>query len=188
MDKKRLPLLLFLAATGYTAGVFFELYITGSGKVQLMELLTDYFAAENHTLPFLRSILQNFCSGLPFLLSCFFMPSFPFLMIPFAFFLFLQNLLYGISASLLVETLGFSSGFLYVLTGPALSALLRTMLFAYTAACFAQWNPRRSVRSSSGRKKALRFLTGPEGFVYAALLAALLFISLLQTILLQAAI
>ncbi len=185
MDKKLFYLLLFLAATGFAAGIFFEIHIAGDGKTQLMDLLTAFFGAEDRSLSFSGSVLQHFCSGLPFLLVCFFVPWCPFLLIVFALLLFLQSLLYGISAALLLETFGLSFGVLHIMTGTAPSALLRTLLFI----CFAMLSTEnlngRPIRSVQGRKKALRMLTGPVLKPYAAGLAVLLLISLLQASLQQ---
>ena len=188
MDKKLFYGLLFLAAIGFTAGSFFEIYITGDGKDQLMELLTGWFSAADSPFSFSRNFLQNFCSGLFFLLLCFLSARLPFLLIFCITLIFVQSLLYGVSASLLLETFGPAKGILYTAATVAPGALLRTLLIA----CFAvqamqSWLP--PIRSGkTSRRKALRVLTGPEVTYYAAGLAALFFISLLQAVLQQAAI
>ena len=188
MDKKLFYGLLFVAATGFTAGSFFEIYITGDGKDQLMELLTGWFSSADSPFSFSRNFLQNFCSGLFFLLLCFLSARLPFLLIFCITLIFVQSLLYGVSASLLLETFGHSEGMLYTAATVAPGALLRTLLTAYFAKLAIQcWLTRtRSVNRNS--RKALRILTGPEVTYYAAGLAALFFISLLQAVLQQAVI
>ncbi len=185
MDKKLFYLLLFLAATGFTAGIFFEIHITGDGKTQLMDLLTAFFTAEGSALSPMGSTLQNFCSGLPFLLLCFLLAWFPVLLVFFALFLFLQSLIYGISAALLMETFGLPEGILHIAAAVIPPALLRTLLFVYFAVTAMESSAHRLNRPRQGRKKALRMLTGPVLKPYAAGMAVLLLISLLQAMLQQ---
>jgi len=185
MDKRLFYLLLFLAATGFTAGVFFEIHITGDGKTQLMDLLTVFFTAEDSSLSIAASVLQNFCSGLPFLLLCFLLSRFPIVLFFFVVLLFLQSLLYGISAALLMETFGLPQGIFHVLTAAAPGALLRTLLFVYFAVTAMELPVHRPGRSGQSRKKALRMFTGPVLKQYTAGAAVLLLISLLQAYLQQ---
>jgi len=186
MEKKLFYLLLFLAATGFAAGVFYEIYVSGDGKTQLMELLSAIFDAEDNFMSLLGAAVHNFCSGLPFLLCAFFMTWFPFLVMMFMILLFFQNFIYGISAALLMETFGLSEGLLHVMTATALPVLLRTMFFICFAVSIIKSWKYRSGNRISGRKKALRILTEPDAVKFAAAAAALLFISLLQAILQQA--
>ena len=52
MKKSTFFAMLFLAATGLASGCFFEIYLNGSGKDQLMGLLSGFFAAEENSLSF----------------------------------------------------------------------------------------------------------------------------------------
>lgn len=188
MDKRLFYGLLFLAATGFTTGSFFEIYITGDGKDNLMDLLAVSFAAEDSPVSFSATFLQNFCSGLIFLLLCFLSSRLPFLLIFCVILILVQSFLYGVSASLLLETFGPSKGMLYTAATVVPGALLRTLLSAYFAVQAMQSWLSITQSGNRSRRKTLRILTGSEVTYYAAGLAALFFISLLQAVLQQAVI
>ena len=104
MDKKLFYMLLFAAATGLCSGAFFEVCMTGTGKEQLMQLLSVFFSSDGSGLSFLASFWQNLRSGLFFLLLCFVSPAVVILLPLDVFFLFCRGLFLGFSAAMVLET------------------------------------------------------------------------------------
>lgn len=188
MDKKIFCMLLLIAAIGFAAGSFFEISVVGQAKTQLESLLPDLFSSEGSGISLLSSTLQNLCSGLPLLLLSFFLPSFPFLLFPLALFLAMQNLLYGISAVILLEAFGTWHGILHILIGIIPAILPRTLLFSalgsYGFACFAEMSSSR--RKPMGIKKTLRLLARSSAAPFISAFIVLLVISFIQAILQQA--
>ena len=205
MDKRLFFVLLFMAATGFATGVFFEINLSGTGKDQLMERLSEYFSAGN-SLPdtaessFTDSFLQNMKGGLLFWLVCFLSPVLPVLLPVILLFLFLRGLFLGFSAAMVMETFGLA-GTEYLMAAIVPSGLLQMLLFAFLVALSfhegvtllqvhfpARFRFRfRTLRTSSSKnRKALLFTAGPYLNFYLAGLAVLTLSCLLQAFLLQA--
>lgn len=205
MDKRLFFVLLFMAATGFATGVFFEINLSGTGKDQLMELLSEYFSAGNSISDaegsgFTDSFLQNMKGGLLFWLVCFLSPVLLILLPVMILFLFLRGLFLGFSAAMVMETFGLS-GTEYLLAVIVPSGLLQVFLFAFLmtislhegmAVIQVHFPARirlhfRSLRTSSIKnRKALLFTAGPYLNFYMAGLAVLTLSCLLQAFLLQA--
>ena len=184
MDKKFFLALLFLSAVGITTGCFFEIYLTGTGKTQLMDLLSDFFRQNPADHPFLLSTLQNIRSGLFFLVPAFFVPVLPFLLPINLAMLFSRGLFLGFSSCMLLETFG-KEGLLYMIVTLIPIQILYLLLFCCLLSCSAEKFHTPGLRRK-GIRKALHHLAGLYSYTYAAGLAVLLLIGLLQTILLQA--
>ena len=186
MDKKFFLGLLFLSAVGITTGCFFELFLTGSGKDQLMDVLSLFFRQDQTDRPIFLSTLQNIRSGAFFLLPAFFSPILPFLLPVNLAMLFFRGLFLGFTCCMLLETFG-TEGFLYMTVTLIPIQLLYLLLFCCLLSCSAEKFRTPGLRRK-GTKKALRHLAGLYGYTYAAGLAVLILIGLFQTILLQAVI
>ena len=190
MDKRIFFLFLFCAAIGLTTGCFFEIYLSGSGKEQLMTLLAGFFGSGSG-LSLWTSFWQNFSGSALFLLLSFFLPLVPFLL-PFAvLFLFFRGLFLGFSAAMVLETFGIN-GCLYIALTLAPSGLLQILLFAFLLTCSLQKlmeiqaARKRHPRRKTDSRKALQSLAGPYLYNYVTGLGVLISICLLQAFLLQA--
>lgn len=197
MDKKLFYMLLFTAATGLCSGAFFEVCMTGTGKDQLMQLLSGFFSSEGSGLSFLSSFWQNIRSGLFFLLLCFISPAAVILLPLNVLFLLCRSLFLGFSAAMILETFGLSGmGYLLLTLAPA--GLVQIFLFSFLCALslqegfcrISQRAGRRFSRSTSAGKtknrNALQLFTGQYLNLYLAGLAVLILTCLLQAGLLQA--
>lgn len=197
MDKKLFYMLLFAAATGLCSGAFFEVCMTGTGKEQLMQLLSVFFSSDGSGLSFLASFWQNLRSGLFFLLLCFVSPAVVILLPLDVFFLFCRGLFLGFSAAMVLETFGLSGmGYLLLTLAPA--GLVQIVLFSLLCALSLQeglFRIRRRIgrrfsrTTSAGKSKnrnALRCFTGQYLYLYLAGLAVLVFTCLIQAGFLQA--
>ncbi|MCI8610257.1 MAG: hypothetical protein HFE73_11485 [Firmicutes bacterium] len=130
MDKKIFLTLLFLTAIGLCTGAFFEVFMTGEGKVQLADALTSILHTDAEAIDPLPAFWQTFSGSFLFLLVCFFSPLlFPIL--PFAvLYLILMGLSMGFSATMLIETMGLE-GLYYIFLTLLPSGLLQVFLFSF---------------------------------------------------------
>lgn len=195
MDKKLFYMLLFAAATGLCTGAFFEVCMTGTGKEQLMQLLSVFFSSEGSELSFLASFWQNFRSGLIFLLLCFVSPAAVILLPLDVLLLFCRSLFLGFSAAMVLETFGLAGmGYLLLTLAPA--GLVQILLFSFLCAlslgeglCRIGRKAGRRFGSTAGRTKnrnALQSFTGQYLNLYLVGLTVLILTCLLQAGLLQA--
>ena len=106
--------LLILSFIAFCAGAFYETNIEGSGKTQLMELLSSYYVSEN-----IPSLIQLFLSRIKstfltwfFLLIC---PLVPLFAIMSPLFLISKGFSLGFSATMIIENFGYS-GTLYIIS------------------------------------------------------------------------
>ena len=182
MKKSTFFSLLFLAATGLASGCFFEIYLNGSGKDQLMDLLSGFFTAEKNSLPFWPAFWQNLRGGLLFLLLTFPAPILP-VLFPFSLlFLFFRSMAVGFSAAMMMEVFGMK-GLFYSSVTLIPSGILQILLFsALTALSIHQIHP---IFCKKHSRKAPQRTAGPYLYTYAAGLGILVLICLMQVILLH---
>lgn len=114
INKKVTLILLFLLAVGICSGSFFEVYMQGTGKEQLMELLSGFFSSES-TQSFHIVFLDCLKTWLIIFILLFLCPLFPPLAILCPVIPLLKGLALGFSATMLVETFGFK-GVWYILS------------------------------------------------------------------------
>lgn len=204
MDKKIFYTLLFVAATGLCTGSFFEVTLAGTGKEQLMELLSGFFSTGGSDLSLPVSFWQNFRSGFLFLLLFYISPAVP-ILLPFnVLFLFFRSLFLGFSATMVLEVFGIS-GMGYVLATLVPCGLIQIFLFALLGALSLKegiytihsLRVLAGIPSGAGRyrrenfreqknRTALQRITGQYLYFYLAGLIVLILSSLLQVGLLQA--
>lgn len=181
MKKQTFFAILFLAATGLASGCFFELFMTGDGKEDLMHLLSVFFDAEENRISFSETFWQNIGVSLPVLLLTFFTPLIPVLFPISLLLLFFRGLALGFSAAMMMETFG-TRGFLYTAFTLVPAGVMQILLFSVlTAVSFHYGLP---VLRKKDRRKALQVTAEPYLYTYAAGLAILILICLIQTVLL----
>ena len=185
MNKKIFFLLLFLAATGMTTGCFFEILLSGSGKEQLMDYLGSFLASEGSETSLWESFFRKAAGGAFFLLTALLLPLFPWLAPLHLLFLFFRGFFLGFSSAMVLEALGMK-GILYIAVTLVPAELLQLLLFAALFCLSLQEYQRLHHRRKGSRKAPQIFTAGPYLYTYAAGLAALFLICLLQSALLAA--
>lgn len=114
INKKVTLILLFLLAVGICSGSFFEVYMQGAGKDQLMELLSGFFSSEG-TQSFHIVFFNCLKTWLLIFILLFLCPLFPPLAILCPAIPLIKGLTLGFSATMLIETFGFK-GVWYILS------------------------------------------------------------------------
>ena len=202
MEKKTFLLLLFLAAIGLTTGCFFELYLSGEGKDQLIHQLADYFGSDGTDFSYWQSFWQNLRRCLPFFCLCFLSPLLPVLCPVDLTLIFLRGFFLGFTCSMVIETFSIK-GIFYASITLVPWAVMQIMLFAelltfsfiQAGDMFYPFKLRHRHASSgptvkkywsAGIRKALQLAAGPYLFHYTAAMIFLILIGLLQSFLLQA--
>jgi len=183
MEKKIFALLLFTAAIGEAAGCFFEIYMEGEEKFLLMEQLDLYFASGSANQAFLPLFRQNFRSSLISLLLCAIPLIFPSLfLLPF-FMIFIRSLFFGVSAAMVLETLGIT-GLFQILVSLVPSALIHIPVLSFTASFAIS---RSGLKLPSLQKKRTAPQTPAEQyiFLYLTVLSILAAADILQVVLLK---
>ncbi len=185
MNKKVFFLVLFLAATGMTTGCFFELMLSGSGKDELMNILSSFLDSGAPGSIFSEHILPKTAAGAVFLIPAFFLPLIPWVLPFHLIYLFFRGFFLGFSVSMVLETLGLK-GLFYIAVTLIPAELLQFLLFALLLYCSLQ-EYRHLHHRKKGSRKAPQLLTaGPYLYTYAAGLAMLHLIIFFQSALLQA--
>lgn len=105
INKKLTLILLFSVAVGICAGAFFEVFIEGRGKEQLMEILSVSFSGAKDQA-FEATFFNCVKSWLLIAIVVFLCPVLPPLCIPCMFLPFFKGITLGFSATMLVETFG----------------------------------------------------------------------------------
>ena len=114
IDKKLICFLLFLTSIALCAGSFFEVYMEGVGKNQLMDLLTSQVTEQN-TSSFITSMFNSFVPNIKLYCFLFICPILPFLAILCPCICIFKGLSIGFSSTMLIEIFG-AKGVLYILT------------------------------------------------------------------------
>ena len=102
INKKLVLLFMFLTAVGICTGGFFEVFMNGEGKQQLIEIMSSFFSAENSQGTF-AAFLNSFKTWLILLCLLFFSPVFPPLALLCPVIPLIKGLTMGFSATMLIE-------------------------------------------------------------------------------------
>lgn len=102
--------LLFILGIGISCGAFFEVYMEGAGKEQLMQILSLFFN-NGASSGFFSSLAKNLFNWLLMLLIPFAVIYLPPLVFFCPFIPFIKGLSLGFSATMLVEVFGLKGGF-----------------------------------------------------------------------------
>ena len=169
---------LFIFAVGLCAGSFFEIFMTGAGKEQLMDALANFFgdeasgaeAAESATAAAGgAAVLAGFarCARAWLIIWALFLfcPLFPPLALACPFVCLARGLASGFSATMLVETFGFKGGWYIISTilphsliqipTPCLMAAAATEGALLTLSCLTRGRGRLGAgRGGPGRRRA----------------------------------
>lgn len=113
-EKKIIVALLFLTAVAMVSGCFFEIYMQGTGKDQLMDLLSIHFSAEKGS-NFSSVFITSFSSIMKIWLFLFLFPVIPILALLSPFICIFRGLSVGFSSTMLIETFG-PKGALYIVS------------------------------------------------------------------------
>lgn len=194
MDRKIFIILLFITATGLCTGAFFEVFMSGAGKDQLISILENFFSGSpGSNLTFFQSFLQSFKSNLVFLLLYFVSPIIVILLPLDGLYLFFKGLFTGFSATMLVEAFGIK-GVYYTALTLLPSGLLQILLFSFLGMLSLQegiqviqaFRTRRGARGRSN-KNALQIFAGQYFKYYLAGLGIMTISCLLEAFFLQLA-
>ena len=114
INKKITLCLLFISVTALCAGSFYEVYLEGHGKEQLMETLYSSFTVEssNTFWYLLKSNLLSILKSWLYLLLC---PIVPILIFTCPFICILKSFSAGFSSTMIIETFG-AKGIIYIIT------------------------------------------------------------------------
>ena len=107
--------LFFLLAVGICSGAFFEVYMEGAGKTQLMDFLSSLFAGNNGQ-NFFHSFFDSLKIWTVMLLIPFLSPFLPPLALLCPFLPFIKGITLGFSATMLVETFGIKGSWYIIST------------------------------------------------------------------------
>ena len=115
INKKVTFIMLFIFAVGLCSGAFFEIYMEGSGKTQLMDIISSLVSC-SPSGSFFSIFWNSFRTWLIMLLIVFVVPYVP----PFAaicpFLPMIKGLTLGFSATMLVETFGIKGSWYIIST------------------------------------------------------------------------
>ena len=194
MDKKIFIILLFITATGLCTGAFFEVFMSGEGKDQLISILENFFQnSRGSNLTFLESFCQSFKRNFIFLFLYFLSPLLIVLLPLDGLYLFCKGLFTGFSATMLIEAFGIK-GVYYTALTLLPSGILHTVLFSFLGTLSIQegiqviqaFRCRRGVRGRNN-KNALQLFAGQYFKYYLAGLGILTVSCLLEAFFLQIA-
>lgn len=115
INKKLTLIFMFLLAVGICAGSFFEVFMEGEGKQQLMDMLSGFFSGES-TQSFRTAFFSCFKTWLMILAALFVCPLFPPLAVLCPLIPLVKGLTLGFSATMLVETFGLKGGWYIIST------------------------------------------------------------------------
>ena len=115
INKKLTLIFLFLMAVGICTGSFFEVFMKGEGKQQLMDMMSGFFAGES-TQSFSTAFFGGFKTWLIILVVLFACPLFPPLCALCPLIPLIKGLTLGFSATMLVETFGLKGGWYIIST------------------------------------------------------------------------
>ena len=110
INEKIILILLFTSVVGICAGAFFEVYMTGDTKNQIIDLLDSFFSSESNTLYadtdfsriFVRSLAENLLIAATIITAPYIMITLP--LIPFL--ILLKSIASGFSVAMTLEVIG----------------------------------------------------------------------------------
>lgn len=114
-NQKIFVIFLFITSVGMCTGAFFEVFMEGSGKAQLMDFLSIYITgstASGFLSMFLSSSLSLLKPWLFFLLS----PIIPLLALACPFLCMIRGVSVGFASTMLIETFGFKGAWYIILS------------------------------------------------------------------------
>ncbi len=114
INKKIFFPLMLITAISMCAGAFFEVFMEGVGKEELMELLSSHFSVDQ-SFGFISILKNSFLSQIKTWFILFMCPIIPILALICPFICITKGLSVGFSSTMLVETFGFKGAF-YILT------------------------------------------------------------------------
>lgn len=114
-NQKIFAVLLFITSVGMCAGAFFEVFMEGSGKEQLMDFLSIYITDSTKS-SFLSMFFSSSLSLFKPWLFFFLCPLIPLLAIVCPFLCMLRGLSVGFASTMLIETFGFKGAWYIILS------------------------------------------------------------------------
>ena len=106
VDEKIFIFLFMITAIGICAGVFFETFISGSGKQQLASLLEAFLISPKESVSFIKYALKTALNTAIPLAIFFFVPASVFLVPVIPVFMLLKSVSVGFASAMLFETMG----------------------------------------------------------------------------------
>ncbi len=131
-NKQLLIFLIFISAVGICAGAFFEVNMHGSGKEQIMTLVSSFLSAKD-SQGFVSCFTASLSKWSKIWLALLLSPVIPFLTLLCPFACMLMGITIGFSSTMLVETFGLK-GSLYILATILPQSLIRLPLICFL--CF----------------------------------------------------
>lgn len=132
LNRKIFFVFVFIFAVGVCAGSFFEVFMTGTGKDQLMDALSGFLSKEGGDISFSTEFFNCYRT---WLLICVFMmicPLLPPLTAAVPVICLLKGLSFGFSATMLVETFGLKGGW-YILCTMLPHSLIQIPVMCFLA-------------------------------------------------------
>lgn len=114
-NQKIFAVLLFITSVGMCAGAFFEVFMEGSGKEQLMDFLSVYITDSTKS-SFLSIFFSSSLSLFKPWLFFFLCPLIPLLALACPFLCMLRGLSVGFASTMLIETFGFKGAWYIILS------------------------------------------------------------------------
>ena len=173
INKKIALAMFFIFAVGLCSGAFFEIYMKGEGKTQLMDILSGLVSGSTGQ-SFISTFWNSFRTWIAMLLITFIVPFLPPRAILCPFFPILKGLTLGFSATMLIETFGVK-GTWYII-----STILPQNLIQIPILCVLI-----GLSMSGANKKALRKSTRPYLTCYGVAVCLILISCLLEAFLTQ---
>ena len=134
MDNKKIVFtLLFITAVSMVSGSFFEVYMSGLGKEQLMETLSLHFSSNNSDGGF-ELFTASFFKVFKIWVYMFLCPIIPVLAIFCPFICIFRGFSVGFSSTMLIEAFGIK-GTLYILSTIAPHNIIQLPLFCILSSC-----------------------------------------------------
>ncbi len=132
INKKLVLIFLFLTAVGICTGAFFEVFMKGEGKQQLMEMMSSFFSAKDSQNGF-AAFSSSFKTWLIITVVLFFCPVLPPLVLLCPIIPLAKGLTLGFSATMLIETFG-TKGVWYIITTMIPQNILQIPVMCFLAA------------------------------------------------------
>lgn len=159
INRKSILILFFILSVGICTGAFFEVFMKGDGKAQLIEMLSTFFDSES-TQGFSTAFLSCIKSWIVILAIMFFSPVFPPLGVLCPVLVVGKGLTLGFSATMLVEAFGVKGGW-YILSTMVPHALIQLPVLCVLAAssvefCLIRLGQFSRMKRRSFNKNALQ--------------------------------
>ena len=173
-NDKILYLMFFIFAIGLSCGAFFEVYMEGAGKEQLMQFLSTLF--DSGAAPgFWSGLLKSILNWIAFLILPFCVIYLPPLSVFCPFIPFIKGLSLGFSSTMLVETFGIKGG-LYIATTLLPQSIIQipVLCFLISLSIVSAHPKYKKALHQDARQYYIYYCTGGLLIVISCLLEALL--------------